>query len=465
MKIDLTNRRSLSEMLRRDGTSLIIPRALEAQHIQISGDNGAGKSTLIRKMLYEIERRGETAIVFDPKREFIPEFYRPEREHMIWNPMDNRCFRWLIEDEAYSEAVYTATAVGLFPTKPTEQVWFNEHSVAILAYVLNKFHPDVETLCEWLANEKKMDSLLVGSTHAVTLNENSPPQRSGILGTLNKVAKALRMLPRKTEGRDTFSVRKWIEGGRRGWIFLSCTPDTKDALLPLITLWLDSLILGLQVGIRRPDQNRVWTVMDEVASLNVLPKLLDALTQNRASDNPIIMGLQNFSMVRKLYGHDQAEAMLSQAYTNFILRSREPSTAEHMSKLIGYREVERITETRRSSIFGRDGRSYATQIVTEPVVMASEIQGLPNLSGYCSHGNNVVKINFKPNPRRVLADGLIERTVPAEPAVITPDAQKEPEQAALRGNGQRITRTAKKQWRGQAQTEFAMDGRDGAAGE
>jgi hypothetical protein len=51
----------------------LLRRSKEAQHIQVSADTGAGKSTTIRTILYQVEARGETAIVFDPEREYLKE--------------------------------------------------------------------------------------------------------------------------------------------------------------------------------------------------------------------------------------------------------------------------------------------------------------------------------------------------------------------------------------------------------
>ncbi len=53
---------------------LRVPHATEASHFLIIGDTGAGKSALIRQMLEQIEERGESAIVYDPAREYTPQF-------------------------------------------------------------------------------------------------------------------------------------------------------------------------------------------------------------------------------------------------------------------------------------------------------------------------------------------------------------------------------------------------------
>lgn len=57
--------------------SVRIPRRLEASHILIMGDSGTGKSSLIRQILQQLDARGDTAIIYDPAREYTPQFYRP----------------------------------------------------------------------------------------------------------------------------------------------------------------------------------------------------------------------------------------------------------------------------------------------------------------------------------------------------------------------------------------------------
>ena len=57
-------------------------------------------------------------------------------------------------------------------------------------------------------------------------------------------------------------------------------------------------------------QKRVWFVLDELASLQRLPQFHTALTENRKSNNPIIMGFQGKAQLEVIYGH-LAEVMLS----------------------------------------------------------------------------------------------------------------------------------------------------------
>jgi type IV secretory pathway TraG/TraD family ATPase VirD4 len=218
------------------------------------------------------------------------------------------------------------------------------------------------------------------------------------------------MMPTHAEGRRIWTAREWVKK-RRGWIFITSTPDTIDALRPIQSLWLDMLILKLQASQHDPNKPRVWMILDELASLNALPQLHTALTKQRKSDNPIVLGFQGMSQLDALYGK-RAETILSQAYTNIVLRTREPRAAKHLSELIGKAQLERIRESKPARWFQRRHRTYSTERVVDPVVMESEIQGLEDLTGYFVQQDKVVAIRFHPRGRRRCATDLIERIIP-----------------------------------------------------
>ena len=115
--------------------------------------------------------------------------------------------------------------------------------------------PTVSELAYWMAHPEEIDQRVKGTEHEHTLTANAAPQRAGILGSLNKAGKPLRMMPAHGRGRRTWTVREWAKQ-RRGWIFITSTPETLDALRPLQSLWLDMLILKLQSGESGAGQSR-----------------------------------------------------------------------------------------------------------------------------------------------------------------------------------------------------------------
>ncbi|MBV8808292.1 MAG: type IV secretion system DNA-binding domain-containing protein, partial [Acidobacteriaceae bacterium] len=310
------------------------------------------------------------------------------------------------------------------PDEPTLQRFFLTHTRAIFAYLLAAYRPTVNELAYWMAHPEEIDKRVKGTEHAHTLTANAAPQRAGILGSLNEAGKPLRMMPVHAEGRRVWTVRDWVKE-RQGWIFITSTPDTIDALRPIQSLWLDMLILKLQASQHDPRKPRVWMILDELASLNALPQLHTALTKQRKSDNPIVLGFQGMSQLDALYGK-KAETILSQAYTNIVLRTREPRAARHLSELIGKAQLERIRESKPARWFQPRHRTYSTERVVDPVVMESEIQGLEDLTGYFLQQDKVVAIRFHPRPRRRRATDLVERIIPpVERRPLDPEANEQ----------------------------------------
>ena len=76
-----------------------------------------------------------------------------------------------------------------------------------------------------------------------------------------------------------------------------------------------------------PAMRHAWFVLDELASLQRLPQLHTALTENRKSGNPVVIGFQGRSQLEVRYGHE-AESMLSQPATKIFLAYQRASCGE-----------------------------------------------------------------------------------------------------------------------------------------
>lgn len=182
---------------------------------------------------------------------------------------------------------------------------------------------------------------------------------------------------------------------RQGWLFITSPPEFRERLRPLISMWLDTLVLRT-MNQGRPGVCPVWFILDELQSLNVLPQLHTAITESRKAKNPVVLGFQGRSQLEELYGR-KAEAMMSQPATKIFLRTAEANSSEWISQTIGDQEIERMRESRMEGHFPnnrRDSRSYQLDRTKERLVMASEIAGLPDLHGYVKGGNLVVRLSF-----------------------------------------------------------------------
>lgn len=409
--VGFVQQQGFAEKLTGRTHSVRIPRAIESSHILIMGDTGTGKSVLTRRILLEVERRGETAIVYDPALEYTAQFLNPERGDFVLNPLDERMPYWTPGNELRQEAEALTLATSLFPDRFNENPFFVEGPRKIFAYLLT-FHPTPQELVWWMSHPEEIDSRVEGTELAAIIDPQSPPQRSGVLGSLNMVADALKLLPREKETTQVWSALEWSKD-RRGWLFLTSTPETRKRMLPLISLWLDTLVLRL-MNQGQASPRPVWFVLDELASLQQLPQLHTAVTENRKSNNPIVLGFQGRSQLETRYGHE-SEAMLSQPATKIFLRTSEPRAAKWISDTIGEVEIERLRESRTTHPQRRRAKSYNLDRQVEPLVMPSEITGLDALHGYLKTGNLVVPMRF---PYIQLADKqpkFIERKISREP--------------------------------------------------
>ena len=389
------------------GPSFRIPKRLESSHIMLMGDTGSGKSSAIRQILRQVEERGESAIVYDPAMDFIGEFYSPERGDLILNPLDERCPHWNLDQEILRDETATAIAAAFLPDKEYEKAFFTDAPRRLLAHMLRRRMPP-HFILQWMSDPEALAAIVERTPLAALIDMAAPAQRSGVLSSLNLVADSFELLPKWDQERPGFTTAEWLKERKR-WVFLTSSPDYREKVLPLHSVWLDLFILRMQSACEDKEAKPVWFVIDELASLNKLPQLHTAVTENRKYGNPVVLGFQGRSQMEKRYGQD-AEAMLSQPATKIFFKTSEPRAAKWVSETIGEIEVERLKESRSMGGF-KSRKSYALEIATKPLVMASEISGLEPLRGFIKQENRVIPVRFRLAKKRKKQPEFIERKV------------------------------------------------------
>jgi hypothetical protein len=400
-------------VLRRNGTRIFIQRSIEDNHFLFMGDSGSGKSSLIRQVLAQISERGETSVVYDPALEYTGQFYSPERGDVILNPLDQRMPYWSPSDEVVRPSEALTLAASLFPETDRENPFFVQGPRKIFAHLLN-LKPTPEELLGWLSDERELERRLKGTPLAAMVYENAGPQRGGMFGALSMVADSLKLLPSPVNMQSvkkSWTAAEWSRS-RQGWVFVTSIPESREQLRPLISMWLDMMVLRLMNQGRRAT-HPVWFVLDELSSLHRLPQLLTAITENRKAGNPVVLCFQGRSQLEAIYGH-AAEAMFSQPATKIFLKTSEPRAAQWISDTIGEVEIERLRESRTHGQMPqqRESRSYLLERETRPLVMKEEITGLPKGHGFFKCGNLVVRISFPYIHLPKKHPDFIEREIP-----------------------------------------------------
>jgi type IV secretory pathway TraG/TraD family ATPase VirD4 len=121
------------------------------------------------------------------------------------------------------------------------------------------------------------------------------------------------------EAKRRWNTVEWAKE-RKGWVFLTSRPTMRERLRPLISLWLDLLVLRLMnEGI---SGRKTRFVLDELASLQRLPQLMTAVMENRKSNNPMVLGFQGKAQVEALYGHVSEPAHARALFPRVVRRAR-----------------------------------------------------------------------------------------------------------------------------------------------
>jgi type IV secretory pathway TraG/TraD family ATPase VirD4 len=388
-------------------------------------------------LLRQVKDRGESAIVYDPAMDFLGEFYDPKRGDLILNPLDQRCPYWGLGDEIDRPETATTIAAAMLPDKEYEKAFFTDAPRRVLAHLLRR-KPQPRDILRMMADPESIEAAVKGTPLAALLDPGAPAQRAGVLSSLNMVADSLELLPEWEHTRRTFATAEWYTERKR-WVFLTSSAAYREKVLPLHSAWLDLFILRMMGYCEDQVAKPVWFVLDELASLNKLPQLHTAVTENRKYGNPVVMGIQGRSQMEKRYGQD-AEAMLSQPATKIFLKTSEPRAAKWISEAIGEIEVERLKESRSMGLL-RSKKSFALEIATKPLVLASEIAGLAPLSGFIKLENHVVRARFRLAKKRNRQPEFLERRreqpLPRQEYAVKPSAPertpvvKKPVQAVL----------------------------------
>jgi type IV secretory pathway TraG/TraD family ATPase VirD4 len=176
-----------------------------------------------------------------------------------------------------------------------------------------------------------------------------------------------------------------------GALFIPYKAAQIAALRSIIATWMRLAIFEAMSQPEGRDQ-RLWFVVDELDALGQIDGLKDALARLRKFGGRCVLGFQSIAQVSSTYGQSPAQTIIENCGNTLILRcsaSENGGTSQFASRLIGDREILRRQVSRGSdreaalsSRGARRSSSITEQHTTEPAVMPSELEKLPDLCGY-----------------------------------------------------------------------------------
>ncbi|WKC42261.1 type IV secretion system DNA-binding domain-containing protein [Shewanella algae] len=399
-----------------------LPTGFSKKHTLISGTTGAGKSTALTHLLKAIRARGDRAVVYDKKGEFVEMFYRDGVDHIL-NPADSRSHQWTPWEEMASPFDADWIAETLLPSSNSNsgsEKFFTSAARAVVSAALQNLYLDgpkslLSLLRATAWNDLELLKELVAGTPAATyFNEDNERTLESIRSTIVDGVRPLRLLKEENK-KGFFSIRDWIAEGDEpnaddSWLFLPVRESEIEIQKPLISTWIQAAAKGLMArGVN--NERTLWIVVDELPSLKKIPALSMLMAEGRGFGAAVVLGIQEINQLEEEFGKNTSKSILGLCSTQFHFRLNNADTAEWVSKVLGEAEREEVDEDLNYSADDiRDGVRVSSKRQNRKIVLPSEIMDLPDLSCFAKiwgvESKARIDIPFLRLPK--IADGFIQ---------------------------------------------------------
>lgn len=385
----------------------------ETLHMLFAGAQGTGKSQQFFALMKQVRARGKRMIVYDPTGEFTEAFYRKGKD-ILMNPLDVRSPNWNIWSEIAKDYHFDNIANGLIPDQvQADPFWalagrmVLKHVVSVLGQAGRRTNRDLYHVIA-KSSLDEMYALLQGTAGATYVDPKTERTGISLKMTVQNQLESFRFL--KDEG-TLFSIRKWVHEENDSWMFITAREAMREALKPILSLWIDTAIKAV-LDLEPIHQERLWFCIDELPTLQKLDILKLALTNTRKYGLCMVLGVQDFSQLYEIYGHDLAKTIISGCQTKLLLRVTDGGAARLLAELMGQVEMDEKEETLSYGLNAhRDGVSVFARRSMRDLVLTSEILTLPDMTGYLLIPGDypIAKVKYSYVPTDKIAEGFVER--------------------------------------------------------
>lgn len=387
----------------------------ETLHTLFAGAQGTGKSQQFFALMKQVRARGKRMIVYDPTGEFTQAFYR-EGKDILMNPLDARSPNWNIWNEIAKDYHFDNMANGLIPDPAEADPFWAlagrmvlKDVIAVLGREGRRTNRDLYNSIA-KSNLDAMHALLQGTAGATYVDPTTEQTGMSLKMTVQNQLESFRFLPDE-EDKPAFSIRKWVHEDSDSWMFITAREAMREALKPVLSLWIDTAIKAV-LDLEPIHRERLWFCIDELPTLQKLDILKLALTNTRKYGLCMVLGVQDFSQLYEIYGHDLAKTIISGCQTKLLLRVTDGAAAKLLAELMGQAEVDEKEETLSYGLSSqRDGVSVFARRSMRDLVLTSEILTLPDMTGYLVIPGDypIAKVKYGYVPTEKIAEGFVER--------------------------------------------------------
>jgi hypothetical protein len=373
---------------------LDLPLCESTGHFLVTGSIGSGKSVHLRMLMQStLPMVGLgfdcRALVYDPKDEFIPllKGLGGSAPIHILNPFDQRSVAWNMAADINTPAAAYQAAEALVPDEKGGQAFWAEAPRHLLSAVMETFirhSPGQWTLRDliltmrWPARLEALLKLYPETEHVWSRYAGDERTLANLFSTLSSKLRPYEIVAALWEkAGDKVSLNDWAKG--ESILVLGDSAQFKTSLDPINQLMLDR-VADLLLDGSETKTRKSWLFLDEARELGKVRKLHTLANKGRSKGISLVLGLQDIAGFRSVYGDKDANEITGQIANKTFLRTDSATTGQWAEEHFG--KVEYLVRSTNSSQ-GGDGKDHDTTQVTnrvEPLVLASEVMGIPRTS-------------------------------------------------------------------------------------
>lgn len=359
-----------------------LSRDRETRHFLILGSVGGGKTQTMLNLMNEPLARGDGLLVLDTKGDMTAGL-PASPEPLLIAPHDKRSLVWDVAADCCVKQDARELAARFIPPS-TDPMWSQAAQEIFVACIVHlqvtkgkqwgwpdleaSVNADIQILTQYARDHNPAAVRLL-------LQPDSKTTHS-ILTTFQTHMRIVSVLAEAWPDHPArrFSIRHWLHHPTPHCpLILQHDPGYPE----LSRVWIGSMLGLLASAVGSPtlsesSERRIWLFLDEFPQLPAIKRFPTFLELGRSKGIAVVIGAQDTSQIRAVYGPDQTKAWFGMTGTKIITRINASEAAEDISRMIGDQEVERrIHSDTRSG--GRVSTTESVQRELRRVVTASEL--------------------------------------------------------------------------------------------
>ena len=365
-----------------------INRTRETTHFALLAGTGGGKTTFLMWLLTAVLERDDKVILYAEKSNFIGRCPKRNSDDpfILIGPHDRRSWIWDIAKEVIDEAAAIRIASYLVREEKGQNAYFSDAARAVVTAVLLYLRDRFGSTWTWAhlvtVSELPLEELnkTVGPHYgpARTYLRADKKLASSIQSTVQNAMLQLRFLALawgNEKDRERISIRDFIlRNDLPKTLMIGRSGDYSDMSEKWISLFFSIAADTIRSESFAPEKNdRLWFMLDELAQLPKIPRISDLLAIGREKGVPVVLGLQDMSQIRKVYGNDEVQTWFTNIGTKVYGLTRSGETQMMMSKLVGEARIREKKYVPSAGGGTYDAGNEWTEAVMQPSDFATEL--------------------------------------------------------------------------------------------